>query len=113
MRIENSGLHRPRPPFRRIIPEFEWQRRILMPDYEPIRPRGFVEERRPERNCAVTERAPGDPKQSFIFRRRLNCGNGHQVASACAAAPLQARRHGLDEVIAFAIREDVVFYPEP
>src|SRR5262245_11244884 len=102
MRIENSGLQRPRPPFRRIIPQFEWQRSILMPDYEPIRPRGLVEERRPEGNGAVAQRAPGDPEQPLIFRRRLDCGNGHQVASASATAPRQARRYSLDEVIAFA-----------
>jgi hypothetical protein len=84
-----------------------------MPDDEPIRPRGLVEERRPKWNCAVAQPAPGDPKQPFIFRRRPDCRNGHQVASARATAPLQARARGLDEVIAFAVGENIVFCPEP
>src|SRR5499426_4490625 len=75
MRVENPGLQRPWPPFRRIIPRFKWQRRILMPDDEPIRHRGFIEERRPKWNRALTERAPGDSKQPFIFRRRLDRGD--------------------------------------
>src|SRR5262245_61700725 len=83
-----------------------------MPNDEPIRPRGLIEERRPERNCAIAQRAPGHPKQPFIFRQRFDRRNGHQVASARAAAPLQAQRGGFDEAIAFAVRENIVLYPE-
>jgi hypothetical protein len=86
MGVRNSGLDGPRTPSRNVQTFPQRQRRILVPDNEPVVVRRLV-----EKCCAKWDRGRGeestcDRNQAWIVRDAIDEGVMHQMASAGSTA---------------------------